>query len=80
MKLKGQAPLPLGRLPVYVEVVGGRDKCHLRPVGAVETFCGKVLGADPLRNGRRQSGWGRVGQDDRCATCARRLARIRKER
>jgi hypothetical protein len=80
MKLKGQVPLPLGRLPGYVVLVAG-DRCyHLRPVHVPRTFCGKVLGADPLRDGRRQKGWGRVAEDLRCAHCARHLSRIKAER
>ena len=80
MKLKGQVPLPLGRLPGYVEVVAGDRRYHLRPVGALETFCGKVIGADPVRNGRRQNGWGRIAEDLRCAGCAGRLKRIKDNR
>ena len=72
--------LPFGTLPVRVEVVPGRVRYHIRPAGALYTYCGRMLGPNPAEPRRRQAGWGRIPEDSRCALCAARFKRLRRGR
>jgi hypothetical protein len=80
MKRRTQIALPFGALRGYVDAVPGDAVYHLRPVGGLVAFCGRVLGETAPRPGRRQEGWGRIGEPLRCAACARHLAKLRAAR
>lgn len=76
MKKNRQVRLPLGRLPKILELVPGINCYHLRSAGGLHTFCGRLTGPDPTGSYKRQAGWGRIQEEQRCRQCERHLKNI----